>query len=115
MIFANDHYEEQNIHTDTFYLWCRKLRGLSAEQIAYGMERIEGMAGEAFASGREMWPPSYAEFIGLCNQKYETAAHKYFDRSHALENKTLKESRNELGRRKCAELMQNLFGDEDEN
>lgn len=90
--------------TESFYLWCRKLDGLSKKQIAFGIGQIEAKAAEVYQTGEELWPPSYAEFIGLCNQHHGTQAHRYFDRSKAIENKTQREKRRKLGMEQCGKL-----------
>lgn len=61
-----------------FKTWCNKLNHLTDDQFKKGFERIEFNVKSSAAEGKESWPPSYAEFIGLCEDMPGYQAHKYF-------------------------------------
>jgi hypothetical protein len=106
---------EKGIYSEAFRLWCRKLSDLGEDDFKAGMTGVETRAEAMFREGDEMWPPSYAEFRALCfpMTTRDTQAHKYFEPVLALEDKTAKEKRYELGRQKSAELL-SMFPDEPE-
>jgi hypothetical protein len=47
-------------------IWCEKLEGLTGEQIKTGIEALESKLEKSSHGDKELWPPSYAEFKGLC-------------------------------------------------
>ena len=51
--------------TETAKTWCWKLDGLTERQFADGIRELEHRAEQAGAQGKELWPPSYAEFRGM--------------------------------------------------
>lgn len=115
LIFANPHYEQQGIHTKTFYLWCRKCNGVNIKQIAYAMDRLEALIGEYYHTnnGRKMPPPSYAEFLGLCHEYWEYAKlHNRPPVVRKIENKTAREQRRQHSLERLAKLKEELFGDD---
>lgn len=95
----------RGIHSQTFQLWCKKLHGLTEQEFAYGMKKLEERATALFQQGEEMWPPSYAEFIGLCSEPKTCPAHKYFEPTKKLEDKTAREKRRQLGQEQCSKLL----------
>lgn len=56
-------------YTREFKLWCKKLDHLGADDIAVGIFTLESRIAEASSEGEKSYPPSYAEFIGLCTQE----------------------------------------------
>lgn len=52
--------------TQNFLLWCRKTESLTNEQWAKGFEVLEKQVEKQSSNGETPWPPTYAEFIGLC-------------------------------------------------
>ena len=112
LIFANKHDEEHEIYTDTFKLWCVKLRDLTAADFERGTLVMEKRAMDLYQQGEEMWPPSFAEFRALAFQatSRDTQAHNPFERLPALEDKTAREKRYELGRQESRRLL-DMFGD----
>lgn len=112
--FANEHHQKAGIFTDTFKLWCVKLKDLGVEDFARGTIAMEQKAEAMYQQGEQMWPPSFAEFRALCFPAvdYDKQALKVwpsqFDPKHAhlfLEDQTAKEKRYELGKQKSAELL----------
>lgn len=64
-----------------FVLWCSKTESLTPEDFATAFERLEVMLEENARSPqpKEIWPPSYAEFIGMAKEaKRSYGAHKDF-------------------------------------
>lgn len=104
---------ENGRYSPEFLLWCRKLEGLSDEEYQRGFHMLEHKVREAARQGDEEWPPSYAGFIGLCEKPVGSQAHRIFDRSRALEDKTEKERQRQVGIAQCSELL-GMFDDETE-
>lgn len=94
---------QDGAYTSTFLLWARKLYGLTTQDIARGFEILERRAKTAGANGEEMWPPSYAEFAGMCEEARPIAAHKVFPRS-LPEPENLKSKRKKAGEHELAKL-----------
>ena len=64
-----------------FVLWCSKTESLTPEDFTTAFERLELMLEENARSPqpKEIWPPSYAEFIGMAKEaKRSYGAHKDF-------------------------------------
>lgn len=102
---SGDIVDDQGAYTQTFLLWCRKLEGLTGNEFKRGFDMLEERAKRAGQLGDEYWPPSYAEFVGLCTANWQTAAHKrFFDEPLALEDKTTIELRKARGREQMAKL-----------
>jgi hypothetical protein len=122
--FANAHHQKAGIFTDTFKLWCVKLKDLRVEDFARGTIEMEKRAEEIYKSGddkghREMWPPSFAEFRGMCfpSSDFDRQAHRMAPSlwdpvamCYRLEDQTEKAKRYELGQKKSGELLE-LLGD----
>lgn len=53
-------------YTRIFQLWCKKLDDLAPCQIANGVDNLEKRIEECAKNGEKSWPPTYAEFRGLC-------------------------------------------------
>ena len=53
-------------YTRMFELWCKKLSDLRPDQIANGVTNLERRVEETIREGEKIFPPSYAEFRGLC-------------------------------------------------
>lgn len=89
-----------------FILWCQKTDGLTDDQWKRGFENVEHEVRDKKRDGEIAWPPSYAEFLGLCDrddtQKY-IPEHKYFP-PIGIEDKTTREKRRLLGIEKCGQL-----------
>lgn len=56
----------QGQYTRIFQLWCKKLSDVQPEQIANGVTNLERRIEETVRDGEKVWPPTYAEFRGLC-------------------------------------------------
>lgn len=122
IMFANEHHQKAGIFTDTFKLWCVKLKDLRVEDFACGTIEMEKRAEEIYKSGdekgrREMWPPSFAEFRAMCfpSSDFDHQAHRMAPSSwdpvamcYRLEDQTEKAKRYELGRKKSRELLDML-------
>lgn len=121
LIYLSEHDEERGIFSETFKLWCVKLKDLTAENFQAGTIGMEQKAEAMYQAGEEMWPPSFAEFRALCFPKVDNdaQAHKIlpsmFDpkNTHMLEDITSREKRYELGKQKSAELLA-MFGSDPE-
>lgn len=106
---SGDLVDDHGAYSPTFLLWCRKLDGLTPAEFKRGMDGLEERAKRAGQLGEEFWPPSYAEFIGLCTANWQTAAHKPFEKL-ALPDKTAQERARASGRREL-DAMKAMFGD----
>jgi hypothetical protein len=62
--------------TREFQIWMVKLNDLSSEQIAAGAKKMEDQIVKDSSEGVRSYPPSYAEFKGLCVISAKKAAHK---------------------------------------
>jgi len=62
--------------TREFQLWCLKLNDIDMEGIARGVEALENQIIKNSSNGEKSWPPSYAEFKGLCIKPAAKACHK---------------------------------------
>lgn len=102
--------QEKGIKSDTFELWCRKLCDLNPEDFKKGMLNLEKKAEDDYRLGKEMWPPSYAEFRALSfpNSDRDSLAHKPFLPVLAIEDQTAKEKRYEEGVKQTSILLQML-------
>lgn len=54
--------------TREFQLWCLKLKDLDDAQFVKGIEQLEKDIAKNAIEGKQSYPPSYAEFIGLANR-----------------------------------------------
>lgn len=122
--FANEHHQKAGIFTDTFKLWCVKLKDLRVEDFARGTIEMEKRAEEIYKSGddkgrREMWPPSFAEFRGMCfpASDFDHQAHRMAPSlwdpvamCYRLEDLTEKAERMRNGMKKTSELFA-ILGD----
>lgn len=110
-IYLSDYDEDMGNVSEQFILWCQKLEGLNEEDFKRGMTNMESRQARIYAEGGEMWPPSYSEFMGLCQDvskpeiAHYSAAYKDFDKSTAIEDKTAKEKRKEIGRKELSALL----------
>lgn len=84
------HTMENGSPSTAYLLWCRKLENLSEDDFARGFKQIEFLVKEAARQGDELWPPSYAGFIGYCEKPHGEIAYRYFPRL-GLTNKTKRE------------------------
>lgn len=105
---SGDIADKDGNYTQTFMLWCRKLDGLTQKQFTHGFKELETRAANAAKDGKECWPPSYAEFIGMASQNWETAAHKPFEKL-ALPDKAAQERTRQAGA-ETLKAMKSLFG-----
>ena len=55
-------------------LWCSKTEALTPDDFAKGFERLEQILEENARNPepKEIWPPSYAEFIGMAKEAKRT-------------------------------------------
>lgn len=106
--------DEKRAYSDKFELWCRKLSDLQPVDFKRGMEGLERKSELDYREGREMWPPSYAEFRALAFPKSgrDTIAHKPFERILAIEDQTAKAKRYEEGVKQTTALLAMLSGNE---
>ena len=84
--------------------WARGLSGITPEQFHRGFNALLGRV--------QTWPPNLAEFRQLCTghdpDAWRRQAHKPFDESRALENKTAKEAARQAGADALAEMRRTL-------
>jgi hypothetical protein len=89
-----------------FKLWCEKTESLTDEQWQRGFRNVEARVRKKSFLGETDWPPTYAEFLGLCDQAEESdraPEHRYFA-PLGIEDKTAREKRRELALEKCKAL-----------
>lgn len=106
-----------DVYEDRFLIWCNKTRPLfrchkesdpneaAKRRFAKGMEFVEHEVMEAARLGekKEVWPPSYAKFMGFCQIGSEEAAHKKFE-PLKLPDKTAQEKAKVAGERELDKL-----------
>lgn len=100
-------HEEDQIYSETFRQWCRKLQTLNAKQFKAGIELLEYRQGQAYNLGEEMWPPSYAQFKAMCLEGYGTQCHRRFT-FQALPDITSRERAQKAGEREL-DKMREMF------
>jgi hypothetical protein len=108
VLFVDDIARDEKNYSPEFALWCQKLSGLTKKQFAYGVDLLEGRCADKYLADEDNWPPTYADFIGLCTSLHETKAHKPFDRSRALEDLTTKSRRKRHGQQ-CMAVIKAMF------
>ena len=94
--------------TRNFKLWEEKTEHLTDEQWKRGIDRCESDQMKNARGGKESWPPSYAEFIGFCDEESK-GIYKVFP-------KVLPESAEYKSKRKRAaeegiKRLNSIFGD----
>lgn len=52
--------------TREYLVWYEALSGKTVEDITRGFKALEAKVAKDFETGKESWPPSYAEFSSLC-------------------------------------------------
>ena len=62
--------------TREFQLWCMKLSGVDASGFKSGVDSLELQIEDNASKGIKSYPPSYAEFKGLCCQPETKAIHR---------------------------------------
>ena len=88
--------------TREFQLWCLKLKDLNDQQFVNGIEQLEKFIARNAEEGKPTYPPSYAEFIGLCNRK-SVQIHKTWaglpapTMTHEARAKAMQELRGKVG------------------
>lgn len=117
VIFKSETHEEQGIFSETFKLWCVKLKDLTIEDFRTGTLAMEQKAEAMYRQGDEMWPPSFAEFRALCFPAADNdkQAHRVLPSlydpstgSYRLEDQTAKEKRYAIGRQESSKLLDML-------
>jgi hypothetical protein len=68
--------ENSSEYTREFQLWCLKLDDIDMKGIARGVELLEKRIIANSSEGVKSWPPSYAEFKGMCIKPAAKAAYK---------------------------------------
>lgn len=69
---------ENGRYSNEFLLWCRKLEGLTDAEYQRGFARLEYLVREAGRKGEDLWPPSYAGFLGYCEPPIGQRSYKLF-------------------------------------
>lgn len=93
----NGHYSPE------FLLWCRKLEQLTDAEYQRGFMQLEFLVREAARQGDELWPPSYAGFLGYCEKPHSEQAHRYFSQQ-ALPDTTAQERAKAAGNREIRKM-----------
>lgn len=72
---------ERGEYARNFLFWGQKTRNLTDEQWRRGMEYVEYIVKEAARQGdkKELWPPSYAAFLGFCEPRPGSKMYKPFE------------------------------------
>jgi len=102
VIFEDDDSKALGSYSSTFELWCTKLDGLDVYAFKRGVESLESYITNNVILDREVWPPSYAEFIGHC-KKHSNPCHKLYkglpppSLSNEENKERMKELRNKIG------------------
>jgi len=89
-------------------LWARKTEHLSDEQWKKGFAELERRVSQASANNETAWPPTYAEFIGLCKVGSNGAyggAYKLFKPALPVPEDVMQE-RARIGQKTCQNLIQ---------
>jgi len=65
-------------YTDTFKTWCRKLHDaqITKQEMRLGLKKLEEREEEKGRGGKDVYTPSYAEFIGMCRSSNVRPEHK---------------------------------------
>ena len=100
---------ENGAYSPTFLLWCRKTEHLTDEAWKHAFHQLEYEVKEASRMGEEIWPPSYAGFIGKSERAHGELAHKYFP-PIGLPDKTAQERAKAAGEKEMRKLR-SLFSD----
>ena len=95
----------------SFNLWCEKTECLSNDEWLRALNRCEKDLISAGKEGREMWPPSYAEFIGFAQpEKAPSGSYRVFAPALPISDE-MKASRKAAAEKGCQNLM-SMFEDE---
>lgn len=95
--------------SENFVFWCKKTEDLSNEAWRRGFDRLEFQVRDSARQGDEAWPPSYAAFLGMCDEPEVKALHKPFAR-RALPDKGAEERARKAGETELSRML-NLFDD----
>ena len=93
-----------------FKLWIEKTGHLTDEQWKRGLKRCEDDLRQSAKTGTECWPPSYAEFIGFCDEQKKLAMYKVF--KPVLPEPPEHRSRRRNNGQKAVKRILSLFDDE---
>jgi len=102
--------------SDNFLFWCQKTDALTAEQWRRGFQVLEQKVREAARQGEDMWPPSYAAFLGMCDEpegQHKKALHQFvtpYFVANSLEDLSKKEEAQKLGEQ-TLDTLKTLFDD----
>ena len=103
---------ELDVRSYGFKLWCEKTDDLGDDQWLRALNRCEKDLINAGKEGREMWPPSYAEFIGFAQpEKAPSGAYRVFAPALPISD-DMKASRKAAAEKGCQKLM-SMFEDEE--
>lgn len=95
--------------SENFNLWARKTSGLTDSEWVYGFEELERRIEKESSQGNTLFPPTYAEFLGICKPSNSPdgingAAYKEFKPAKALVDMGAKD-RSDEARRKAMGSM----------
>lgn len=91
-------------YTSTFKLWCKKLEeaSITVEDVSRGIKHLEEYIRDSVRTDKEVWPCSYAEFIGHCQKQKEREEYRTW---FGLPKTKLKPEEN---KKKLAEMRKKL-------
>jgi len=99
---------KQKILTDNFTLWCKKLNHLTDEEFKRGVDQVEYNIREAAKFADDIWPPSYAAFLGYCEKPHGHQAYKSFKPVPRITDKNMINRRKKAGRLELGK-MRSMF------
>ncbi len=105
--------EDKSGYCDNFLVWCDKTKLLTTEEWKRGVARVEQDIIKSTAKGEKNYPPSYAEFAGLCKHKISpdgtnSAAYIQYQPEKRIESDEHVSKRKKAGRSALDE-MKGLF------
>lgn len=65
--------------SENFLFWCRKTAHMTDAQWRRGMDHVENSVRESARQGDEVWPPSYAAFLGMCDPRPGSKMYRPFE------------------------------------
>ena len=91
--------------SENFLFWSKKTERLTDEQWRRGFDKLEFNVKQASKDGKVSWPPSYAEFLGMCESCPGWSMHKKNDPIGLPEPKQARKGRVKEGRKQCANIL----------
>jgi len=107
-VFGN--HIDENGYTKTFLERCYQLRDIDQAGWSRVRERIQSDIRQNALKHKESWPPNYLEILAYAEEPetdewVNERMYKIFDNATAIEDKTAREKRMQLGREQTAKLF----------